>query len=78
MIGVEQIGQIRRAYFEQGRPIKEIVRDLHVSRNTVRSWLRTATDLYGAVRFGGRSPTGDAADQLRQLATVTADALLRR
>jgi hypothetical protein len=28
MIGVDQIGQIRRAYFEQRRPIKEIVRTL--------------------------------------------------
>jgi hypothetical protein len=26
MIGVDLIGQIRRAYFEQRRPIKEIVR----------------------------------------------------
>jgi hypothetical protein len=26
MIGVDLIGEIRRAYFEQRRPIKEIVR----------------------------------------------------
>ena len=32
MIGVDLIGQIRRAYFEQHRPIKEIVRMLSVSR----------------------------------------------
>ncbi len=30
------IGQIRRAYFEQQRPIKEIVRTLSVSRAPVR------------------------------------------
>ena len=36
MIGVDIIGQIRRAYFEQQRPIKEIVRTLSVSRATVR------------------------------------------
>ena len=36
MIGVDLIGQIRRAYFEQHRPIKEIVRTLSVSRATVR------------------------------------------
>ena len=36
MIGVDLIGQIRRAYFEQRRPIKEIVRTLSVSRATVR------------------------------------------
>jgi hypothetical protein len=28
MIGVDLIGQIRRAYFDQHRPIKEIVRTL--------------------------------------------------
>ena len=34
MIGVEKIGEIRRAYFEQHRSIKEIVRTLSVSRAT--------------------------------------------
>jgi hypothetical protein len=37
MIGVDKIGEIRRAYFEQGRPIKEIVRTLSVSRVAVRA-----------------------------------------
>src|SRR5271157_2810557 len=36
MVGVDKIGEIRRAYFEQERPIKEIVRTLSVSRATVR------------------------------------------
>ena len=40
MIGVDLIGQIRRAYFEQRRPIKEIVRLLSVSRATVRKVVR--------------------------------------
>ena len=40
MIGVDQIGQIRRAYFEQGCPIREIVRTLSVSRATVRKVIR--------------------------------------
>ena len=40
MIGVDTIGQIRRAYFEQRRPIKEIVRTLRVSRATVRKVIR--------------------------------------
>ena len=31
MIGVDKIGEIRRAYFEQHRSIKEIVRTLSVS-----------------------------------------------
>ena len=40
MLGVDLIGQIRRAYFEQRRPIKEIVRLLSVSRTTVRKVIR--------------------------------------
>src|SRR5258707_6600617 len=40
MIGVDLIGQIRRDYFEQRRPIKEIVRRLSVSRATVRKVIR--------------------------------------
>ena len=40
MIGVDLIGEIRRAYFEQRRPIKEIVRALSVSRATVRKVVR--------------------------------------
>ena len=41
MIGVEKIGAIRRAYFEQHRSIKEIVRTLSVSRATVRKVVRS-------------------------------------
>jgi transposase len=40
MIGVDVIGKIRRAYFDQHRPIKEIVRMLSVSRATVRKVIR--------------------------------------
>jgi transposase len=40
MIGVDKIGQIRRAFFEQHLPIKEIVRTLSVSRATVRKVIR--------------------------------------
>jgi len=43
MIGVDLIGQIRRAYFEQQRSIKEIVRTLLVSRATVRKVIRSHT-----------------------------------
>lgn len=41
MIDVDQIGQIRRAYFEQGAKIKQIVRDLGISREAVRRVVRT-------------------------------------
>jgi transposase len=42
MLIVETIGRIRRAHFVQGKSIKEIARDLRVSRNTVRRVLRSA------------------------------------
>jgi transposase len=41
MIGVDAIGEIRRAYFEQRRPIKEIVRTFSVSRARVRKVVRS-------------------------------------
>jgi len=40
MVGVDKIGEIRRAHFEQRRSIKEIVRTLLVSRATVRKVIR--------------------------------------
>jgi transposase-like protein len=40
MVGVDKIGEIRRAYFEQELSIKEIVRTLSVSRATVRKVIR--------------------------------------
>jgi hypothetical protein len=41
MLVVETVGRIRRAHFVQGESIKEIVRELRVSRNTVRRVLRS-------------------------------------
>jgi transposase len=41
MKGVDTIARIRREYFVQGKSIKAICRELHVSRNTVRKVLRT-------------------------------------
>jgi transposase len=43
MKGVDTIARIRREFFIRGRSIKEIVRDLHVSRNTVRKVVRSGT-----------------------------------
>jgi len=58
MIGVDQIGQIRRAYFEQGRPIKELVRSLSISRATVRKVVRgpATTEFRYAARAAQPSP----------------------
>jgi transposase len=41
MLTVETIGRIRREHFLKGKAIKEIVRGLKVSRNTVRKILRS-------------------------------------
>ena len=41
MLTVETVGRIRREHFIKGKTIKEIARDLKVSRNTVRKVLRS-------------------------------------
>ena len=41
MLVVETIAKIRRAYFIQGRSIKQICRDLKVSRKVVRKVIRS-------------------------------------
>ena len=47
MLVVETIAKIRRAYFSQGKSIKEICRDLRVSRKVVRKVIRSdATEFH--------------------------------
>src|SRR5215475_10926457 len=46
MLVVETVARIRREHFVKGKSIKEIARDLGVSRNTVRRVLRS-----GETRF---------------------------
>ncbi len=41
MKGVDTIARVRREYLVRGRSIKEIARELHISRNTVRKILRS-------------------------------------
>lgn len=41
MLVVETIARIRRAYFQDKMPIKQIYRELRVSRNTVRKVIRS-------------------------------------
>src|ERR1700737_236854 len=41
MLVVETVARIRREHFIKGKTIKEIARDLKVSRNTVRRSLRS-------------------------------------
>lgn len=50
MLIVETIAKIRRYYFVEGRPIKQICRDLHIARNTVRKVLRSGATEHSYVR----------------------------
>src|SRR6201996_1906135 len=68
MIGVDLIGQIRRAYFEQHRSIKEIVRALSVSRATVRKVVRGHATEFKYVR--GVQPTPKLGDWVEVLTEI--------
>ena len=46
MKGVDTIARIRREHFVRGKTIKEIVRELHVSRNTVWKVLRSGATAF--------------------------------
>ena len=50
MLVVETVARIRREFFVKGKPIKEIVRDLGVSRNTVRKVLRSGETAFAYER----------------------------
>ncbi len=50
MKGVDTIARIRREHFVRGKSIKQIVRELHVSRNTVRKVLRTGATAFSYER----------------------------
>lgn len=68
MICVEKIGDIRRAYFEQGRTIKEIVRTLSVSCETVRKVVRSDKTEFSYAR--GVQPTPKLGDWVKDLTTI--------
>src|SRR5271167_2809485 len=75
MIGVDKIGQIRRAYFEQQRSIKEIVRTLSVSRATVRKVIRSHKTEFKYAR--GVQPTPKLGDWVEVLTEII-DLVMRR
>ena len=50
MLVLETIGRIRREHLVKGKPIKEIVRELKVSRNTVRKVLRSGATSFEYAR----------------------------
>jgi len=43
MVTVETIGRIRRAFLVDKKPIRQIVRELRISRQTVRKAIRGST-----------------------------------
>jgi predicted transcriptional regulator len=69
MKGVDTIARVRREFFVRGRTIKEICRELHVSRNTVRKIIRSDETAFEYERSvqpqpkigrGGRSSIGSS------------------
>ncbi|MEL6792390.1 MAG: IS21 family transposase, partial [Pseudomonadota bacterium] len=59
MLVVETIAKIRNAHFVHGKSIKQIVRDLRVSRNTVRKALRSGLTEFTYDRSVQRRPRID-------------------
>ena len=56
MLVVETIAKIRRAYFSQGKSIKEICRDLRISRKVVRKVIRRPRPSFATNGGGSRCP----------------------
>ena len=68
MIGVDLIGQIRRAFFEQRRAIKEFSRELRVSRTTVRKVVRSDKTAFAYARKVQPAPKlGEWVEVLREI-----------
>jgi transposase len=71
MLIVETIGRIRREHFVKGKTIKEIARDLKVSRNTVRKVLRSGETSFEYEReVQPRPKLGRWSDDLDRLLTA--------
>jgi transposase len=78
MLVVETIGRIRREHFIHGKSIKEIARDLRLSRNTVRKVLRSdATSFFYERRVQPRPKLGRWKEQLDRLLAANVEAPAR-
>ena len=65
MTGVEKIKEVRNLRFVKGLPIKEIVRQTHLSRNTVRKILRSQETKFAYQRTQQPQPvTGKIRDKI--------------
>lgn len=73
MLVVETIGRIRREHFHKGKSIKEIARDLKISRNTVRKVLRSGETSFSYEReVEPRPKLGAWKAEIDQLLSVNA------
>jgi transposase len=73
MKGVDAIARVRREFFVRGRSIKEIARELHISRNTVRKILRSGATAFEYERSVQPQPRlGLWRDDLDRLLAVNA------
>src|ERR1700741_2721120 len=78
MLTVETIGRIRREHFIKGKTIKEIARDLKVSRNTVRKVLRSGETSFSYEReVQPRPKLGRWSEELDHLLAKNARAAAR-
>src|SRR5256884_9948083 len=78
MLTVETIGRIRREHFLKGKTIKQIARDLRVSRNTVRKVLRSGKTSFTYDRESQPRPKlGEWTTALEALLTANADKAAR-
>ena len=78
MLIVETIGRIRREHFVQGKTIREIARDLKLSRNRVRRVLRSAETAFSYGReVQPRPKLGRWTEDLDRLLARNADAPAR-
>jgi hypothetical protein len=71
MLVVETIAKIRRAHFVQGKPIKQICRELKLSRKVVRKVLRSEETAFEYKRSVQPQPKlGPWRDELDRLLAV--------
>jgi transposase len=78
MLVVETIARIRREHFVQGKSIKEIARDLRLSRNTVRKVLRSDETSFAYERqVQPRPKLGRWKEELDRLLATNAEASAR-
>src|SRR5262245_10741856 len=73
MKGVDTIARVRREFYVGGRSIKEVCRELHISRNTVRKILRSGATAFEYERSVQPQPkVGPWREHLDRLLAVNA------